>query len=905
MKWSVLLLSLFVASAASSQQFRVSQLHTQRQLPVAQVRCIMQDSDGYMWYGTMGGGVCRDNGYQIDVFRLDNSIVNCLMEDKHQCIWVGTAQGTYRIDKSNCHVERILAGETEKRHVWAMHCDVHGNVWIAANDVVSQLDSAGHLIAQHHSVCCDRSSDVTCLAGDDENIWIGQRAGGLCRYDAAKGKFVAQPWDNAVIPSRILADGNRLWVATWDYGVVCYDKGTGSITMQAATLGGERKQQVIDILRDSRQGIFWVTTMDDLYAYREQDGELRPIEDTSFIPDGGKILDHLYEDRNGNIWVAGFMPHTFIISPNTRRLARYEVSGMQRLTGYPLLADRVVADMPDGGSMTGGRSTGLYWIWQGRHGLALYLPESDLVLDAGGNRYGACIEKCRSGNGIWAAEDMKTLVRLRTDGQKVSSSPVVTLDGRITCIREDRHSNVWIGTNTGLYRYALLGGQLTRVADCDGAVTHIAVDDAESYYYIAGDHCLCDRAGVIDSVSDFTALTMAADGTVWTATARGDVCFLKERMLVRSDAASDGHGDAVTDLLADDSGHLWMMTDQKVKEFNPINGAMRQICTDDPFVDVSYFYRLEAIDGHHVCLNGAGAFCVIPSSAELSQTTHEQKRPMVTAVEMDDSLCIVSAQPQEIEVAATTGTLSLRLSTQEHVDADKVSFAYKLNGLQTRWTVLSPGNNVVHFSNLPKGRYTLMLKATDVYGRWGGEEESMTIYIKPHWWETWWARMLFLIGIVSLLYSMWILRRRIRQLRMLQQKRREIVLTEIELHPDELDASRIDNEFLQKAVRVIEQHLADPDYDMERMASDMCMSRMNVYRKLHALTGQTPTEFKRDLRLKKAAQMLISMPDVPIHEVAEKVGFSNAGYFTKCFRKMFGVLPTQYGRQEVVQHKKS
>lgn len=83
------------------------------------------------------------------------------------------------------------------------------------------------------------------------------------------------------------------------------------------------------------------------------------------------------------------------------------------------------------------------------------------------------------------------------------------------------------------------------------------------------------------------------------------------------------------------------------------------------------------------------------------------------------------------------------------------------------------------------------------------------------------------------------------------------MLTEIEQHLDELDASSIDNEFLQKAVQVIERHLADSDYDMERMAADMCMSRMNVYRKLHALTGQTPTEFKRDLRLKNAAQMLI------------------------------------------------
>jgi len=84
---------------------------------------------------------------------------------------------------------------------------------------------------------------------------------------------------------------------------------------------------------------------------------------------------------------------------------------------------------------------------------------------------------------------------------------------------------------------------------------------------------------------------------------------------------------------------------------------------------------------------------------------------------------------------------------------------------------------------------------------------------------------------------------------------------------------------------------------VEQLSSDMCMSRMNLYRRLHALTGQSPTEFIRDLRLKKAAQMLQSMPDAPIVEVASKVGFATPSYFTKCFKQKFGVLPTQFGKQ--------
>ena len=71
------------------------------------------------------------------------------------------------------------------------------------------------------------------------------------------------------------------------------------------------------------------------------------------------------------------------------------------------------------------------------------------------------------------------------------------------------------------------------------------------------------------------------------------------------------------------------------------------------------------------------------------------------------------------------------------------------------------------------------------------------------------------------------------------------------------------------------------------------MSRMNLYRKLQSLTGQTPSEFVRAIRLKKGAQMLASgIPTVA--EVADRVGFSTPSYFSKCFKEMFGVLPTQY-----------
>lgn len=93
--------------------------------------------------------------------------------------------------------------------------------------------------------------------------------------------------------------------------------------------------------------------------------------------------------------------------------------------------------------------------------------------------------------------------------------------------------------------------------------------------------------------------------------------------------------------------------------------------------------------------------------------------------------------------------------------------------------------------------------------------------------------------------------------------------------------------------RIVSPPLDNNDYSVELFSDDMCMSRMNLYRKLQSITGQKPTEFIRSIRLKKAARLLTDT-DLSIVEISEKVGFATPSYFSKCFKEMFGVLPTQY-----------
>jgi DNA-binding response OmpR family regulator len=116
---------------------------------------------------------------------------------------------------------------------------------------------------------------------------------------------------------------------------------------------------------------------------------------------------------------------------------------------------------------------------------------------------------------------------------------------------------------------------------------------------------------------------------------------------------------------------------------------------------------------------------------------------------------------------------------------------------------------------------------------------------------------------------------------------------EVTLQPKDISITSADEKFLQNAISVVERHISDADFSVEALETEMAMSKMQLYRKLKALTDQSPSEFVRTLRLKRAAS-LISQRSGNISEIAYEVGFNNLSYFAKCFKELFGVTPSEY-----------
>lgn len=126
-----------------------------------------------------------------------------------------------------------------------------------------------------------------------------------------------------------------------------------------------------------------------------------------------------------------------------------------------------------------------------------------------------------------------------------------------------------------------------------------------------------------------------------------------------------------------------------------------------------------------------------------------------------------------------------------------------------------------------------------------------------------------------------------------QQKRRDDFSHSPSLDAKALTDSTADSELLQKIIGLIEQHIDDTDYTIDTLARDVLMSRMSFYRKMKALTGETPADFIRTVRLKQAAKLLRE-GRMNVSEVCYATGFNSPQNFSRHFREMFGVLPSQY-----------
>jgi signal transduction histidine kinase/DNA-binding response OmpR family regulator len=146
-------------------------------------------------------------------------------------------------------------------------------------------------------------------------------------------------------------------------------------------------------------------------------------------------------------------------------------------------------------------------------------------------------------------------------------------------------------------------------------------------------------------------------------------------------------------------------------------------------------------------------------------------------------------------------------------------------------------------------------------------------------------------------FSLDLLHVRIAQLLERQRLRKESFSRKMEVNPKDIVVSSLDEQLIEKALECIERHMDDTEFSVQQFSEEMGMDRTVLYKKLQGITGLSPSEFIRSIRLKRAAQLL-RQGQLTISEVMDRVGFNTPKYFTRHFREAFGMTPSQFQAQQ-------
>lgn len=626
-------------------------LPNQELLSSDRVLFVMEDSEGCIWYGTEGDGVCRDDGRQVDVFRSDaehpdllgSNKVGCLAE-MGQHIIIGTFHGAYVLNKVNFTIRQLK--EVDDKRVDDILVLRSGDVLLTANMKVYRFDSSLCLRATYQSL----GKYVARIFEDRSGrIWCTQWQGGLLRLEG--NEFVEVEWPLDAAPTMLADDtAGRLWVGTTGRGIVRYNPDDGHIEPQPQT----QNSICIDIVHPSESRYLYVSTIDKLQVY-VTGNELTSAEPCCLPPDIPETAGRMTIDHEGRVLVANREGVSFAIGPIHR--------------------------------------------WN--TGRFLTVEYADSIRQA------------------------------------------LNLSTRPTALAHSKDGSLWFSTGKDVRRMAM-----------DSEKEDIMLPDTKHV----------------------SALTFAADGTLWLGTIFGQVYQYKDDLLTTDDYAANEYGDGIIAMSTDSAGLLIIVYDRYMRLYDTVRHTLRQQSRE-----------------------ADGFYCI-----ELQETLPDH-----------------------------------------------------------RWS--QPARNTI-------------------------------VERLPHWLTSWWMWSIYIlitIGVLGLATYNYMLRR---QRSIFLEMMTETAMEVTDHHTNEpLPLKTEMDPLLNKAIEQVEKNLSNEQYTVEELSSDLCMSRMTFYRKIQSLTGQKPTEFIRTIRLRRAAELLRE-GKLTITEISYATGFSSVSYFSRCFRAMYNVPPTQFGK---------
>lgn len=888
------------------------------------------------------------------------SDVRSLATDHGGTLWAGTNDGLVRINPLTNAARLYRFPKQSQQIIYRLFVSSAGRLYVGTDDGFSVYDAAKDRFAHFNrdrSRAVYPDGHMGRYEGwgvkdfaetPDGDILIGTWKQGLWRYSPRTGRIRAYaPLNRANSAYCLLLTAHQpspiLWIGTQGCGVQRLGD-IGDYCLHSLQAIPEHSPSVVYALAQTRDGQLQVCTGDTIQVLTGPDGALWLATRT-----GGILRKQRREHLFGHFG-AGPVCSIFTADGTSFYIGQgwQGLAWLNRRTGETRHGSRVPGFSAVGDGLTTRvtsivrRWNGELWMAAGDNGVFVSHPDGSNEVLYANSRQLPCVKdnvtwlmESRRNGSLWIGQRQGVSVltkegkwlRVKLDGSSTGQTGYFMVNH----IVEDHLGRIWVSSaNSGIVRLDPPHHSQHSISNPQGFIPHrypsplnvtACFEDSRHRLWAIGGFGLLRYDGQADrfvSVNDqvrlsgskVLAINEDAVGNLWLAT---------DRALVRTDGKGTSVSFAAQDGLPDASFAS--------------NATFRR-------GDELFFGTTDGI----VCKTSRS-----PSPSEERERGCERCSLLITDIRVDgtsvqdlDSAArakvLDAGQWKEMRLSlpASAHSLAVDFSLLTYSNQDEVQYAYRLEGRDKGWQYVDGKAHRAVFDGLSPGTYRLRARAADSHGRWHELPYKVTVRVPAPWYATWWACLAYTVLLsftVRLVWKYAAMRREVKQSRRfsamlslssqgssisspnstpsagrgseppksaLDENGRQTAPSAQEecAHPLLVrgEGRKAEDSFLSRATTLVRDHLADADYNRDRLAADLGMSVSSLYGRLRESTGLSVQTFIQTIRLNAARDILRAHPGMRVSELAYSVGFNTPKYFSQCFRKAFGHLPSEVAK---------
>ncbi len=813
----VLLLSSWMVVA---QSYQFKHLEVSDGLSNNSVNTICKDRDGFMWFGTTTG-LNRYDGYTFKIYQhaendpgsLPDNYITDIVEMPDGRFWVNTGRGYVLFDKEqDCFITDVTGfmknlesgGVPEQVFV-----DREGNTCLSvAGEGCYRYKEGGKRLFFSYVEHSLPEHGVTQIAECSDGLLLIYNTGLLVCLDRAT---LAIKWKSDEIKKYIPAGKTiefSLFVdrdnCIWAYslmGIWAYDCGTKSWRTDLTAIWSSRPDVIIHAVAQNIEGRIWVgKDYDGIDVLEKETGKV-----TSLVAhdDNGRSLPHntiydLYADRDGIMWVGTYKKGVSYYSESIFKFNMYEWGDITCIEQAD--ENRLWLGTNDHGILLWNRSTGKaepFWrdaegqlpnpvvsmlkskdgkLWVGTFNGGLYCMDGSRV-----RSYKEGVGNTLASNNVWAlVEDDKGRIWIASLGgglqclEPVSGTFETYTSSNSALLENNVTSLCWVDNNTLFFGTANQGvgmmdmrtreikkiqGQSGNVKLSNDAVNHVYKDSRGLVWiatreglnvYDTRRHVFLDLSSVAEAKGNFiAAITEDQERNMWVSTSR---------KVIRVTVASDGKGSYLFDSRAYNSEDGLQNCDFNQRSIKTLHNGI---------IAIGGLYGVNVFAPDHIRYNKMlpnVMFTGLSLFDEAVKVGQSYGGRVLIEKELNDV--------ENVEFDYKQNIFSVSFASDNYNLPEKTQYMYKLEGFNNDWLTLPLGVHNVTFTNLAPGKYVLRVKAINSDGYVGIKEATLGIVVNPPFWMSWWAYLLYAVGLVIVLF--------LARYRMLKREREKFHLQQIE-----------------------------------------------------------------------------------------------------------------------------